>query len=66
MNDTAAERQQTFRERMARRGYTQVCEWVPNRDVAIHKYSARVARETYADLGEPDAKVKNGRKGRTT
>ena len=55
-NLTGAERQQSFRERMNARGYTQLCEWIPDRDIIRYKVRAAKARKAYKNQGEPDKK----------
>lgn len=51
---TTAERQETYRARMRAKGYTQVCEWVPTRDVYRVKELISMAKLSYGRQGEPD------------
>ena len=41
---------------MNRRGYRQLCEWLPDRDIAAYKERAAKARKKYKAAGEPDKK----------
>lgn len=58
MPQTNREKQQSYRERMNARGYSEITEWVPTRNKGNFKLIARAFRADYQAAEEPNAEVK--------